>query len=117
MPKQTVKTVWECWTYDVWGNPKEGYEVNDRSCFDRAYELDLVIETHNVGTEREFQSASPSDKQIRKVFGIRCRFDTDGDDRNIYVRRERDGYPIGEMFCVSHESLSPIRSNADASRC
>ena len=31
-----------------------------------------------------------------------------GDDVNIYVNRERDGYQIGEMRCVSHSSLSPI---------
>jgi len=25
----TVKTVWSLRTYDVWGNPRYGYEVND----------------------------------------------------------------------------------------
>ncbi len=38
-----------------------------------------------------------------------CRIDTDGDDLTIYVERERDGYPIGEMRCISHASLSPVR--------
>jgi hypothetical protein len=108
----TVTTQWECWTYDVLGNARDGYEVNDRSCFDRGYSLDLEIETHNVGTEREFQSASPSDEQIKEVFGASCKIETDGDDLTIYVTRERDGYPIGEMNCISHESLSPIREAA-----
>ncbi len=106
----TITTQWECWTYDVWGNAKDGYEVNDRSCFDRDYSLDLEIKTHNIGTTHEFQSASPSDKQIKEVFGAKCKIETDGDDMVIYVTRERDGYPIGEMYCVSHESLSPIRA-------
>lgn len=107
--KETVSTVWELWTYDVWGNARDGYDVNDRSCFNRAYELELTVETHNAGTAHEFKSATPSDKQIREAFGIRCRFETYGDDRCIYVTRERDGYPIGEMLLQSPEGLSPIK--------
>lgn len=107
--KPVESTTWEVWTYDVWGNANDGYEVNDRYCLERAHEIDLLIETtdaHELGT---FKHASPTDKQIRAAFGIRCRFETDGDDVTIYVNRSRDGYPIGEMHCTSHESLSPIR--------
>ncbi len=107
----TENTTWEVWTYDVWGNARDGYDVNDRSCHTRALELDLPIETNNIGTPQEFTSASPSDSQIRKAFGLarNLRLETDGDDLAIYVRRARDGYPIGELLCVSHESLGPIR--------
>lgn len=105
---RTVNTVWECWTYDVWGNARDGYEVNDRSCFDRALDLRLTVEVHNPGTEHEFESAHPTDRQIRRAFGIRCRFETDGDAENVYIIREHDGYPIGEMHCTSH-NLSPLR--------
>ena len=106
--RKYLNTVWEAWTYDVWGNARDGYDVNDRSCFNRAYPIRLTIQTHNQGTEREFQSAHPSDAQIRKLFGVRCRIETDGDAEHIYVTRARDGYPIGELHCTSHE-LSPIR--------
>ena len=106
-----VETTWEAWTYDVWGNAKDGYDVNDRSCLDRAYPMRLRVETHNVGTPHEFDSAHPSDSQIQRCFGVRCAIETDGDDRVVYVTRARDGYPLGE-FCSSHESLSPIRQNA-----
>lgn len=109
-PIGTIETTWEVWTYDVWGNARDGYEVNDRYCHDRAYKLTLPIEINNPGTPRVFQSAYPTDKQIRAAFGIRCRYETDGDDLTIYVTRERDGYPIGEMVCTSHESLSPIQT-------
>jgi hypothetical protein len=27
------------WSYDVWGNELEGYDVNDRCCLDRAIEV------------------------------------------------------------------------------
>lgn len=104
-----VQTTWELWTYDVWGNEADGYDVNDRNCFNREYKLSLAVEVNNPGTPKEFVSASPTDKQIRKAFGIRCRFETDGDDRIVYVTRERDGYPIGEMLCTSHKALSPIK--------
>lgn len=104
-----VKTVWECATYDVWGNAKDGYDVND------VYRLgDIEIEikptTNNEGTEHEFISAYPTDKQIRDALGIkpRVKLDLDGDDLTIYVRL-RDGYPAGELHCVSHKSLSPIK--------
>ena len=110
----TVETTWECWTYDVWGNAKDGYDVNDRSCFERNLKLTLDVETCNAGTEHEFQCAAPSDAQIKESFGLRCKFTTDGDDRYISIERERDGYPIGEMYCTSHESLSPIRAKSGA---
>ena len=109
--KATIDTTWTCWTYDVWGNARDGYDVNDRSCFDREYHLTLTVETHNVGTPHEFTSASPTDQQIRDVFGIHrfTKIETEGDDLNITVSRARDGYPIGELSCASHASLSPIR--------
>ena len=114
MPKSTEKqgtidTTWEIWTYDVWGNANDGYEVNDRSCLNRKCPLSLKVEKYNYGTPNEFESASPSDSQIRSIFGIgKTRIETDGDDVHIYVTRRKDEYPIGEMLCISHNSLSPI---------
>lgn len=105
---KTILTKWEMRTYDVWGNAKDGYEVNN-SFSSGEHELRLKVHTHNQGTEFEFQSAHPSDYQLQKLFGIRCKLDTDGDDLNVYINRASDGYPIGELYCVSHSSLSPIR--------
>lgn len=106
---RTIETIWEVWTYDVWGNARDGYDVNDRYCHDRAYPLTLEVETFNPGTPHAFNGATPSDKQLREVFGVNCRITTDGDDLTIYVSRDRDSYPIGELICTSHASLSPIR--------
>ena len=107
--KKTIDTRWECWTYDVWGNAREGYNVNDRTCFGRDAELTLAVVVNNPGTPQAFESAAPTDRQIRRLFGLTVKFTTDGDDVSITIERERDGYPIGEMFCTSHESLSPIK--------
>ena len=105
-----LETHWEVWTYDVWGNRKDGYEVNDRYCQSRDVEIYCTINKWNVDTPHAFESAGPSDYQLQQVFSVRCKLDTDGDDMTIYVNRASDGYPIGELHCVSHASLSPIRA-------
>lgn len=108
MPNKTILTVWEVWEYDVWGDAEE-WTVNDRSCMDREYPIRLKPVTYNAGTPREFIGASPSDYQLGKLFGFTGKIDTDGDDTHIYVNRESDGYPLGELHCESHKSLSPIQ--------
>lgn len=107
--QKTISTTWELWAYDVWGNAEDGYEVNDNTCIDRAYPIRLKVETNNAGTEREFYSAYPSDYQIKKAFGIVGKFHTWGDDITIYVESDKNDYPIGELRCISHEQLSPIK--------
>ena len=110
MKKATIETVWELRTYDVWGNSKDGYDVNDSFVVDRGYPLTLAVTINNHGTSQEFLSAYPTDRQIRKALDLRSiQLDLEGDDLTIYVNRESNGYPLGEVRCVSHESLSPIR--------
>lgn len=105
-----IASTWELRSYDVWGNARDGFEVNDSHVFARDVPLRLTVETFNPGTPHEFQGATPSDAQIRRLFDCaRVKLDTDGDDVHIYITRRRDGFPIGEMFCTSHASLSPIR--------
>lgn len=107
--KRRVQTTWDVFTYDVWGNAVDGYDVNDRFRYASDLPILLTIETFNPGTDRAFDAASPSDWKLRQIFGVSCAIDTDGDDLTIYVNRTRDGYPIGELHCTSHASLSPIR--------
>ena len=106
----SIDTTWEIWAYNVWKNQKEGYEVNDRLCIDRSYPLRLKIRTANADTPQEFQYAFPTDAQIRGALGVRgISIDTDGNDLHIIVNRARNRYPIGEMICTSHKSLSHIK--------
>jgi hypothetical protein len=117
MPKpKTIETVWSVRTYDVWGNAKDGYEVNDT--YSRGtVTLSIPVTVNNAGTPQQFESAYPTDSQLREVFGIgRTQIETDGDDLHIMVNRSRDAYPIGELFCESHESLSPIRVKAEVTK-
>ena len=110
MRHEYIDTEWELASYDVWGNTKDGYEVNDVYRFDANYPIRLKVKLNNAGTEHEFKSAHPSDKQIREALNIKPRvhIDTDGDDLMIYVNHASTGYPLGQLFCISHKSLSPI---------
>jgi hypothetical protein len=111
-PAGSINSVWETATYDVWGNAKDGWEVNNTF---RGGEIELRIPQtrFNAGMKGEFLGASPTDKQIRQVFNLgTTQIETDGDDIHITVNRKRDGYPLGEMRCISHDSLSPIKPKA-----
>lgn len=110
MKARTIKTVWELATYDVWGNAKDGYEVNDVYRHSGKFELLLAVEVCNPGTPQQFETAHPTDAQLRKALGLgKTRLETSGDDTTIYINRARDNYPLGELTCLSHDSLSPIR--------
>lgn len=106
----TITTRWEKRTYDVWGNAEDGFEVND-SYSHGEIEIEIEPTVNNEGTPHEFTSAHPTDDQLREIFDILegVEIDVTGDDLNIYVNIAEDGYPAGELFCVSHESLSPIK--------
>ena len=108
---KTIKTTWEVRTYDVWGNEKEGYEVNDSFVSHRDFEIDCPVEVYNAGTPQEFAGAYPTNADILKAVDgkKRIKISTDGDDVTIYVTHEPTGYPLGELYCTSHTSLSPIR--------
>ncbi len=103
-----IKTIWQVRTYDVWGNKIDGYEVND-VYLRGEFEIDCKIITNNKGTSNEFSSCYPSDYALQQIFGTRAIIDTSGDDIHICVNRRSDNYPLGELHCLSHESLSPIR--------
>lgn len=103
-----IDTQWEIITYDVWGNDKDGYDVN-QSFNGGTIDLRLKIEINNPDSPHEFKSAYPSDYQIRQALDCpRVKLELDGDDTLILVTRARDGYPLGELRCVSHKYLSPI---------
>jgi hypothetical protein len=108
--KQYVNTTWELRVYDVWGNARDGYDVNDSWRIGET-DIRIAVQVNNAGTPQEFLSACPSDSQIRQALGLRrFKLELDGDDLNIYVNRAKDSYPLGELYCTSHESLSPIQA-------
>lgn len=90
------------WSYDVWGNAEDGYEVNDRSAYCRDLEIETTHNVYNKGTDAEFSDDLPSDRQIldalqREYFRNDVTLDKleiDGDDQSIYITAARDGRPI-----------------------
>jgi hypothetical protein len=111
-----IDTTWKPASYDVWGNARDGYEVNDVY---RGSEVTIrcKVEINNADTPQEFLSAYPSNTQIRAALNLRrFKLELDGDDISIYVNRARDGYPLGELSCTSHDSLSPIRARDTVTR-
>lgn len=112
-----IDTVWEVWTYCVWGNQKDGYDVNDRFLHHRVYPLRLRVTVYNPGTPREFEAAYPTDLQIKHALNCNSRIkittfaSIEGDDGIIYADHALTGYPLGELRCTSHESLSPPKAS------
>src|ERR1700685_2192710 len=66
---QYINTVWEIASYDVWGNARDGYEVNNVFRQSEPVEIRCKVETFNAGTPQEFMGAYPSDSQIRMALG------------------------------------------------
>ena len=84
------------YTYDVWGNEEEGYEVNNVFSTGNVENFLCMEIVHNPDTEHEFYSYPVSDQQIADAFGCDVsRIETDGDDECIYITGE-DNYPLGE---------------------
>lgn len=108
-----VKTMWGCWHYDVLGVAQDGFEVNDRSWFNRTHEIELTVEHINAGTPLAFDSAYPRDEQIREALDIlpAVKIECEGDDLAVYVKSAKNGRPLGEIHCTSHSSLSPIKAH------
>jgi hypothetical protein len=100
-----VKTVWAKTVYDVLRDGDDYYVNNS---FDDG-EFTINCKVKDGGT---FKYASPSDGQLKKIFDCTHRdIEVSGDDVHIYVDTDK-GYPLGELTCISHESLSPIRKRA-----
>lgn len=84
------------YTYDVWGNEEEGYEVNNVFSTGNVENFLCMEIVHNPDTEHEFYSYPVSDQQIADAIGCDVsRIETDGDDECIYITGE-DNYPLGE---------------------
>ena len=116
MSKRTERTVWEVRRYDVWGNAADGWDVNDCYVIDDHLVLDLSVKAQQTGAPWDrkrgaYLYAEISEQHVREALSCQGeRVDIDGNDVHVTVVRHRDGYPIGELICLTHESLSPLRA-------
>ena len=83
------------WTYDVWGNARDGFDVNDR--YSHGYvEIVCKHEVFNAGTPHEFETFEPTDRQLSRAAGF-SRAAWEGQDGTYYAEDSRNGRPIGEL--------------------
>ena len=84
-------------TYDVWGNSKDGYEVNDKSSHGEVT-IKCKREVFNVGTPQEFTTYSPTDLQLSRAVGGRgLTWHGESDAHTLYADRKSDGRPECEL--------------------
>lgn len=105
----TITSSWQGWTYDVWGNARDGWEVNDRSCFDRNILISARPRLYNcpaiplpgstsASCDLSFVSFIPSDRELLWAIGAKGLVVGDeGDDTHIYLDL-RNGKPYGELL-------------------
>ena len=88
----------DVYTYDVWGNARDGFDVNDRY---KSGTVDIRCkrQVFNEGTEHQFESFEPTDRQL-SIAAAFCGSVTWDGDGNIYYATARNGKPIGELHYV-----------------
>lgn len=88
--------IYEICTYDVWGNPTDGFDVN------MVYATGEMISLTDEATLRQIIIALKNEGIIRR----NCRFATFQfapyeSDTIIYIERAKDGMPLLELRMVS----------------
>ncbi len=79
-----TRTLCTLWSYDVWGNEEDGYEVNDRCALGRDYEIPDFLGV-NEKAILDAIDASPA-----------CGIDwTANDEYRIELTDRRTGKPLG----------------------
>jgi hypothetical protein len=90
---QTIKnTVHKAtvYTYEVWGNSRDGYDVNDRSCFLRDAYIDDVILDSNYNLLQWLKSIGLIKKGVRLTSVL-----FDGDEYCVDITVAKNGRPFG----------------------
>ncbi len=108
-------------TYDVWGNAKDGYEVND-SYRSGTHELPARVFVSNLPSAPKSLDGSSashpeivvhfevSEREILRLFGPGHEIDDSADSGGYEVVRRRDQKPVGRVEVV--EWLQPDQAKA-----
>ena len=98
---------YDVWSLDVWGNEQDGFEINDRSCYQRAVEFPTTHRVYNEGTGHEFSDDWPTDQQVLETLqeiGFLvdiCTLndiDIDGEcEYSLYINEEHNGFPLCQL--------------------
>lgn len=91
------------WSYDVWGNAKDGFEVNDRSRCGTVV-IRCRKKVHNEGTPQAFVAYDPTDRQLSRAVGVKG-VEWDGvTDEGFYASARSNGKPICELVYEGDDS-------------
>jgi hypothetical protein len=94
-PKFKIRT-FRLWSYDVWGNARDGFDVNDRYKHG-VFTIKCKREVFNSGTPHEFASYEPTDRQLSRAASI-CGASWDGCEGVFYAEKKSNGMPICELI-------------------
>jgi hypothetical protein len=84
--KMAIRKVYTVWSFNVWGNAKDGYEVNDRS-------NEGSIELPENCTDNQIIKALKDSGYLKKGKHTSS-FDIGGDDMVITIDWAKDSYPL-----------------------
>ncbi len=80
---------WSVWSYDVWGNKRNGYVVNDRSRIDEIEGPDDPNAKQALRMAKDGGLLKPHVRLKSLVL--------DSDEGHITFTARRDGFPLGEL--------------------
>lgn len=86
-----MKHTYDVWSYDVWGNEEDGFEVNDRS---KIGTIDLS--DADVDVDRQLINQLIKNGFLKENANV-SDFAIDGCQYTLYVNVEANGYPLYEL--------------------
>jgi hypothetical protein len=111
-------TTWRVWSHWTETDPATGH-VKSRRWESDPVDMRLPVTVDHKGTPNEKHHAAPAIEQIAYALGYhkpgkrmlaRLVVEPIGEHGcRLHVTDKRDGALIGELLCVSHLSLNPIR--------
>jgi hypothetical protein len=90
-----MKQQYKLYTYDVWGNARDGFEVNDFYAHG-TITINVKPETYNKGSPHEFTSHEPTSLQLSRAVGVRG-VEWEGESGYaLYATKKSNGKPVCE---------------------
>lgn len=100
---KTKTRVYQLATYDVWGNAREGFEVNNVYQHGEI-KIKCKGSVYNQGTEWEFTEWAPTDLQCNRAVGARnCQSVQGEPDYVLYFENKMNGKPVYELRFLRFE--------------
>jgi hypothetical protein len=102
-----TSTKWNVFVYEVWEG-KDGFHINETYKKGTVL-LDLkpIGSGFKGGVKRTFYSLN--ERQIRDVLALpNVRLSISWNGTSVYVEQAINGFPLGELHCVSHANIEVV---------